>query len=67
MANPESASKQGEQESTIFNRKNVGRALEIGGAIFGFLELLDFNIVPALVGGTIYLLGSWIQNSGKDA
>lgn len=66
MASPEAANYTNVQETTIFNRNNVGRALEIGGALFGLVEALNLKLVPALIGGAIYLLGNWIVNTGKS-
>ncbi len=53
------------EKDGFINRKNVGTAVEVGGAVYGIWELAHLDVGGGIVGGLIYLLGKWIKNSGE--
>ena len=49
-----------------FNASEVtGLSLQVIGGLLAIVELAELDLGGGLVGGMIFLLGSWIKNSSK--
>jgi hypothetical protein len=54
-----------EKEGGSFGREAGGLAAEVAGSIALGVGLLSWEGATILAGGVLFLIGSWVRNSGK--